>query len=272
MRNLSEKADKIDFVKNSALRARLGYPKSGFLGIPSGIVIFLMIGAVIFSFGAVLFKVLVSEQEAAKWEIRSVSRVFENHKQNLLEEMERYAASNAAYQNIETNLSMDWIENRFGVDMALDFKHDYTALIGKDQKVLFASGLYGKKHESYYDGKIRERIAETAGKIRRNYVESLIASDGQVRFAGRLKDVSGVDVIEIDGRPTIVCAFAIVPDPGGIPMTSAPPNILVTAFEVDAIHLNNLLARLSLDNLTFVREVPEDMIAVPLQSKSGHLR
>ncbi|MHA7775311.1 putative bifunctional diguanylate cyclase/phosphodiesterase [Roseibium sp. M-1] len=236
-------------------------------GLPSGLVILLMFCAVIVSFGAVLFKIVVSEQEAAQRELRSVSRVFENHKALLLEEMERYAASNAAYQNIETNRSNDWIQSRFGVDMALDFMRDYTALLDQRGNVVFAADLYGRKTADFYRDQIEAGISGTLQTIRAQYAASLVKSDGgDIRFAGRLKDVSGVDVIEIDGRPYIVAAFAIVPDPGGIWMVEAPPNILVTAFEIDANHLSNLLAKLSLDNLTFAKDVPQDMIGVPLSN------
>jgi len=273
MRNLSEKADALTLKEGvgELSQSERTHPKPGIWGIPSGLIIFLMFGAVIFSFGAVLFKVLVAEREAAAREVKSVSRVLENHKQFLVREMERYAASNAAYQNIETNLSMDWVTSRFGVDMALDFVHDYAVVLDKNGNALFASDIRGNDASQYYAGNIRNQIDGTIAEIRRNYRESLIRAGGQVRFAGQLSDVSGVDIVDIDGRPNIAAAFAIVPDPGGIEMTEGAPNILVTIFEIDAIHLGNLLASLSLDNLTFVTEVPGDMIAVPLQNNAGQV-
>ncbi|PVB62339.1 bifunctional diguanylate cyclase/phosphodiesterase [Labrenzia sp. 011] len=228
-----------------------------------------MFGAVIFSFGTVLFNVLVSEREAAAREIRSVSRVFESHKQSLVEEMERYAASNAAYLNIETFPSLEWIRTRFGVDMALDFSHDFTTVLSRDRSVLFAIDSDKDTDPEKYALQVSGQLDAMLATIRKNYQDSLIRTEDQVRFAGRLSDVSGVDIIQFDGRPSIAAAFAIVPDPGGIAMTFGPPNILVTIFEIDAVHLGNLLASLSLDNLEFVTEVPEDMISVPLANNAG---
>lgn len=274
MRDLSEDADKIEYAPNAPETAVVEprHARSTILGIPSGLVIVLMFCAVIFSFGAVLFKVVVAEREAAKRELRSVSRVFENHKLLVLKEMERYAASNAAYINIETDRSQDWIQKRFGVDMALDFVHDYTALIDRDRNVLLAVDLYGKHKQEFYLEKILPKFDNTLERIRRNYSDALVKSDqGDIRFAGRLPDISGVDVMDIDGRPHIVSAFAIVPDPGGIRMVDKPPNLLVTAFEIDAIHLSNLLASLSLDNLIFAKTIPEDMIGVPLENENGQV-
>lgn len=230
-----------------------------------------MFCAVIFSFGAVLFKVLVAEQEAAAREIKSVSRVFENHKHKLLREMERYAASNAAYENIETHLSMEWIQSRFGVDMALDFKHAYTAVLDKDGDVTFAIDFHENSHPHVYTRQIGEQLEVTLSAIREKYRQGLVRSGGEVRFKGQLSDISGVDIVEIDGRPNIAAAFAIVPDPGGIDMTFASPNILLTFFEIDVIHLGDLLASLSLDNLEFVTEVPKDMISVPLANNAGNV-
>ncbi|WP_103220392.1 putative bifunctional diguanylate cyclase/phosphodiesterase [Roseibium marinum] len=247
------------------------HPKPAILGIPSGFIIFLMFCAVIFSFGAVLFKVLVAERQAAAREIKSVSRVFENHKHALLKEMERYAASNAAYENTETHPSIDWIGSRFGVDMALDFKHDYTAVLDKDRNVIFATDLHGHTNADIYTRQIDEQLEATLTVIRKKYRQGLVRSAGQVRFAGELSDISGVDIVEIDGRPNIAAAFAIVPDPGGIDMTYGPPNILLTIFKIDTVHLGNLLASLSLDNLKFVTEVPDEMISVPLANNAGEV-
>lgn len=272
MQELSETTDKSEQGYEDTKSSVTGAARSGtgFLGLPYGFVILLMFCAVIVSFAAVLFKVVVAERAAAQREIRSVSRVFENHKSVLLKEMERYAASNAAYQNIETDRSGDWIQTRFGVDMALDFMHDYTALIDPQGHVIFAADLYGRKSADFYRDNIRARISGTLQTIRANYSSALVRTEGEtIRFTGRLPDVSGVDIVEIDDRPHIVAAFAIVPDPGGIEMVEAPPNILVTAFEIDAIHLSNLLANLSLDNLTFAKEIPDGMIGVPLKNSEG---
>ncbi|QFS96757.1 Cyclic di-GMP phosphodiesterase Gmr [Labrenzia sp. THAF191b] len=272
MRDLSGKTDKFDLV-HSAAETVSDEPRrmtASVFGISSSLVIILMFCAVIFSFGAVLFKVLVAEREAAMRETKSVARVFQNHKQLLLREMERYAASNAAYQNIDTNLSPDWIRTRFGVDMALDFAHDYTVLFGPGGKVLFSSNYHGKERAEDFSKSVQTGITGTLDSIRGNYVEALVRSEpGEVRFTGALADISAIDIVEINDHPFIVAAFAIVPDPGGIEMSFGPPNVLVNAFEIDAAHLSNLLSSLALDNLKFASEIPDGMIGTPVQNGSG---
>ena len=244
--------------------------RSTILGVPSGILILLMFCAVIFAFGAVLSKILIAERQAAQREIGSVTRVFDNHKLFLLKEMERYAASNAAYQNIETTRSDDWIKRRFGTDMVFDFEHDFTALIGRNQDLLLAQDV-GAKHAAYHFAEdIEPQIAGTLQRIRRNYTNALTMTDtGGIRFAGRIDDVSGVEIIDLDGEPHIAAAMAIVPDPGGIDMVNAPPSILVTTYAIDDNHLRGLLASLSLDNLTFAGKVQDGMIGVPLKAETG---
>jgi diguanylate cyclase (GGDEF)-like protein len=243
---------------------------SSLFGISSSLVIILMFCALIFSFGAVLFKVVVAEHEAEARETRSVARVFENHKQLLLREMERYAASNAAYQNIDTNLSLDWIKARFGVDMAWDFAHDYTVLLGRDGKIVFSSNAGGNEIAEDFSTRLRTRINDTLESIRGNYVKALVRrGSGEIRFAGALADISAIDVVEIDKLPYIVAAFAVVPDPGGIEMSFGPPNVLVTAFEIDPAHLSNLLSSLALDNLQLASEIPDGMIGIPVKNGAG---
>jgi len=244
--------------------------RSTILGVPSGILIILMFCAVIFAFGAVLSKIVIAERQAAQREIRSVTRVFDNHKRLLLSEIERYAASNAAYQNIETGRSDAWIRRRFGVDMALDFEHDFTALIGRDGDLLLALDIGSKRTGRFFENEVEPQIAGTLERIRRNYMRALMTTDaGEIRFVGKIDNVSGVKVVDLDGEPHIAAAMAIVPDPGGIDMVNAPPSILVTTYAVDANHLRGLLASLSLDNLTFVGAVPDGMIGVPLETEAG---
>jgi diguanylate cyclase (GGDEF)-like protein len=240
--------------------------------MPSALFVLLMFCAVVFSFGLVLFKIVVAEREAAQREIRSVERVFENHKSLLLKEMERYAASNAAYVNVETYRSFDWITERFGVDMALDFAHDYTALVDAGGNVIYAANHSGAQTSEFYLHTLEERIAGTLADIRASYTGALVrTAGGDIRFAGSLPDISSVDVIDIEGRPHIVAAFAIVPDPGGIEMVERPPSILITTFAIDAEHLNQLLAKLTLDNLSFSTRIPDGMIGVPLTGNGGNV-
>ncbi len=272
MRNLSAGTAKLerDFVSEKKVDLETGRSASSIFGLSSGLVVLLMFCAVIFSFGLVLFKIVVAERAAAQREISSVSRVFENHKLALLKEMERYAASNAAYVHIETRRSEAWIRERFGVDMALDFVQDQTVLVDGGGAVIFAADHSAANMPDYYVQKIGGRIEGVLAKIRANYLATLVRStSGRIRFAGSLSDVSGVEIVEIDGTPHIVTAFAIVPDPGGIEMVEAPPNILVSTFAIDAAHLNQLLANLSLDNLTFNRQIPDGMIGVPLANDGG---
>jgi diguanylate cyclase (GGDEF)-like protein len=270
MREMSESKTKFerDYASDTVFSRPRSYAR--FLKLSSGPIVLLMFCAVIFSFGLVLFKIVVAEREAVQREIRSVTRVFENHKAVLLKEMERYAASNAAYLNIESNRSPAWIEERFGVDMALDFMHDVTQLIDGDGEILFTVDHSSGNTTLNQDRKIADRIQGPLSTIRTNYQKALVRSRaGEVSFAGSLADVSSVDIIEIDAIPHIAAAFAIVPDPGGIDMVDGPPNILISTFAIDTVHLNQLLANLSLDNLTFNRSVPVDMIGVPLATGSG---
>ncbi|MEP3668357.1 MAG: bifunctional diguanylate cyclase/phosphodiesterase, partial [Roseibium sp.] len=107
MRDLSAGTAKLerDFVSEKKADLETGRSASAIFGLSSSLVVLLMFCAVIFSFGLVLFKIVVAERAAAQREISSVSRFFENHKLALLKEMERYAASNAAYVHIETRRS-----------------------------------------------------------------------------------------------------------------------------------------------------------------------
>jgi hypothetical protein len=204
MRDLSDNGElfQYDYTGERPTVGESGRSGSGLFGISSGLFVLLMFCAVVLSFGLVLFKIVIAEREAAQREIRSVERVFENHKSLLLKEMERYAASNAAYVNVETSRSFDWITERFGVDMALDFAHDYTALVDGSLNVIYAANHSGAETSDFYLETIEEQIAGTLDDIRANYTGALVrTAGGDIRFAGSLPDISSVDIIDIEGRP-----------------------------------------------------------------------
>ncbi len=272
MQNLTGKGGGFSLEADAAMTYKADDPgsRAGLFGFRSGLILFLMLCAVIVSFGVVLFKVWVAEQEAAEREVRSVVRVFENHKLNLLGEMERYAASNSAYINIETAYSRDWILDRFGADMARDFAYDFAALLGGDGSIAYLNDRTGGVTADTFDRDVKSQVSRTTASIRTNYAASLsVAETGELSFAGALSQVSGIDMIEVRGKPYIASSFAIVPDPGGIRMTNAPPHILITFFEIDTALLERLLASLSLDNLQLLETVPDGMLGVPLVSETG---
>lgn len=234
------------------------------------VIIPVLFGIVTLVFSAVFIQVWLSDREAARREIVSVSRVFENHKQSLLEEMERFAASNAAYVNVVSKPSYSWIRDRFAVSMALDSSPDHIVLIDGNQVPVFRKSFSLAVTEDRFGQKIAGRVADTLTRISDAYVRSLApAGNGQLRFSGKLSTVSGTDTVLIGGRPNLVAAYAIVPDPGGIPMEKGPPSVLISVFEIDQHHLKTLLASLSLDNLQLVERIPDGMIGTPLLNNAG---
>lgn len=272
MRNNDDNAKSADLDHHSADSFVLDSKGRGFwarLWAPI-VIIPVLFGTVMLVFSAVFIQLWLADRDAARREISSVTRVFENHKQSLLEDMERFTASNAAYANVVTRPSFSWIKNRFAVSMALDSSPDHIVLIDDRQKPVFRKSFSLPVTQDMFAQKLVAAIPETLNRISEAYVAALAsASNGQIRFNGRFADVSGTDTVMIAGQPHLLAAYAIVPDPGGIPMVKKPPAILISVFAINDRHLKTLLASLSLDNLQLMDHVADGMIGIPLKNNAG---
>ncbi|MBN9672329.1 putative bifunctional diguanylate cyclase/phosphodiesterase [Roseibium aggregatum] len=236
------------------------------LKLSTGTVIVIMIAAIIAAFSIVFFKIWTSDNAAAQREIASVARVFEAHKSFLLNEMERYAASNAAYINVDTAPSPDWIHRRFAVDMASDFTYDAVYVIDPDHTIVFSdidAADYGASFNPLSIPALRSEI----DRIRDRFLEAVSAMSPQtVNFAGLFSELSGTVTADLGDHAVLASVFAIVPDPGNIEVAKRPPHLLVTLHTLNEAHLNRILKNLSLSNLIFVRDVPADMNSIEILS------
>lgn len=239
------------------------------LRLSTGTVIIVMFAAIIIAFGTVLLKIWNADLSAAQREIASVTRVFEAHKQDIVKEMERYAASNAAYINVDSHPSVPWIENRFASDMAKDFQYDAAFLIDPDLKTIFRN-----TPEPFYDARFDlldfKNVREEVERIRLKYVqETRLMPGGNGSFAGLFQELSGITLIDLGDRAALAAVFAIVPDPGNIPVAKRPPHILATVHTLDDGHVSRILSNLSLSNLIFTRSVPEGMNSIQVSDGPG---
>ncbi|MEP4030332.1 EAL domain-containing protein [Roseibium polysiphoniae] len=226
-----------------------------------------MFSAVVAAFLFVLSAVVIFEREAEKREISSVSRVFENHKKGLLQEIERYAVSNAAYVNIDTNYSTAWVESRFGGDMAADFSHDLIVLLDRQKKPVFTNSSDSRSALAVEEKIVTGEVKTLVEQIAQSYLLGLETDQsGEIVFAGSLKDISGVVHVDLDGQIALVAAYAIAPDPGGITMVRDRPFVLLSVYPLHEVHLQEILAALSLGNLEVEEAIPADMIGIPIQN------
>ncbi|WP_417688712.1 EAL domain-containing protein [Roseibium sp.] len=213
------------------------------------------------------------EQRAERREIRSVSRVFENSKEEILREIERFAVSNAAYENIDIRYSLDWVRQRFGVDMATDYNHDLVVLLDRDGSPVYEINN-GRVHTSGRLGHlIKGDVAALVGKIRGNYLLGIeYDQGGTASFSGSLAGVSGITSADLgDGQLGLVAAYAIVPDVGGISVKAVSPYVLVAVQVLDEFHLQKLLESMALDEIFIRKEIPKGMVGVPITESNGRV-
>ncbi|WP_278923548.1 response regulator [Pseudophaeobacter profundi] len=232
---------------------------------PANITILLAFLALILVFASVFLKILSAEKDAFKREIVTVANVFESHKQKLNFQLERYAASNAAYLKIDTEFSLPWIEERFTSDLATVSDYDALFLIAPDREIAFRA--FAEQTSTGTPARNFQQILsdESIPRIQQNYLDILAQDSTQSRhFSPYVSELSQVNLYQFGEDFALATYFAIVPDPGGIPIAQRAPYVLVTLHVLDAAHLETLLAALPLEDLVLVQEIPSGMIGLQL--------
>lgn len=254
-------------AKKNIKKERIGV--NTLFSAPSAVVPVLF-SIVLLVFGAVFTKVWFAEKATAQREVTAVERIFSSHRQSLIDEMERYAASNAAYINTVSHPDAAWIEDRFGEDMIGDFSPDYTAVIDQNEELIFASSQSGQAGEPVVENVLNGGFKGAIQTIRQAYLNGLKTDEaGQVVFTGQLADLTGLDILSVNGTLNLVTAFAIVPDPGGIPMVLQPPHVVISMFQINDQYLKELLPALPVERLELTQNVPDNMIGIPLKNAAG---
>ena len=229
-----------------------------------------MFAAIVAAFIFVLSAILIYERESAVREISSVERAYENHKLRLLEKIERYAASNAAYVNTDTAFDPEWVRSRFGRALAVREGYDLVVILDRDLNEAFSYLPETAPTELGLASILSPQVARLITDIRQRYVAGLVTGrNGDTYFSGTMNDVSAVTEVQIGQRIAIVAAMAIFPDPGGIPMRRDVPLVLLAVKQIDAQALSDMLASLSLTNLFLDRKIPAGMNGTAIVDEDG---
>lgn len=209
-------------------------------------------------------KIWTVERDTFQREIASVTRVIESHQKHLLSEIERYAASNAAYVNIDTNYSAAWVEERFSHDLAAVSDYSVALLINPDLEIVYTNFTdpgVANNREKYVEIGEWDAIDD----IRKSYVDLITSMpENSTNFSIHFSELSRVQIIECGDQLAIAAAFAIVPDPGNIPISQRAPYILIAVHLLDDDHLDGILSNLSLADLVIAKSIAPDMNGILL--------
>lgn len=231
----------------------------------------LTFAALIGVFLVVFFKIFLAEQGASEREITSVARVVESRKQQLVLSLERYAASNAAYENVAAEYDPGWVKKRFGLDLLRSTGYSATLLLDPEGRVVFSQTNHPFFEEN---AEALSKSIDTVAKARivQNYVEMRPAAAANGGVFTRLDRLSLSGTVDFGTYVGFTSTHAIVPDPGGIELTDGGPFVLTMVYLLDDVHLLEILSNLSLSDLTFSREIPAGMNGVaiaPREELSG---
>lgn len=223
----------------------------------------LTFAALIGVFLVVFFKIFLAEQGASEREITSVARVIESRKQQLVLSLERYAASNAAYENVAAEYDPGWVKKRFGLDLLRSTGYSATLLLDPEGRVVFS-----QTNHPFFEANAEalSKSIDTVAKARivQNYVEMRPAAAANGGVFTHLDRLSLSGTVDFGTYVGFTSTHAIVPDPGGIELTDGGPFILTMVYLLDDVHLLEILSNLSLSDLTFSREIPAGMNGVAI--------
>ncbi|MBO0346353.1 bifunctional diguanylate cyclase/phosphodiesterase [Roseibium sp. CAU 1637] len=234
--------------------------------ITSAALVAAMVVLVAGSFILVMSAIFEFERGAEQRDARSVDRVFDTYQGIILSEIERYSASNTAYQKIEAAFDEDWVAQRFGDDMAGDYTHDAILLLDKANRTSFITSNGKLSAEVLLGELMNDDVIQLIEKVRSRFLAGLLATDeSNLAFTGQLSDLSGVVMAQLGDTVGMVAVNAIVPDPGGIPMENKPPHVLVVVHILDELHLAMMGRSLAMDELKVVPAIPDGYVGTPIK-------
>ncbi len=230
-----------------------------------GLVVLACFLLLVTAFGSVFVRLWEAETEALKREAVTVRNTFNAHKQQRLSEIERYAASNAAYLNIDQSFSQAWVENRFGEELARDSNYSGAFLVAPNGDLVFEKI---PQAEGWSAADVQRLMGQkqTFADIRDNFFAAAQSLPDTGSFSGHFPALSNIEVVRLGEEVALAASFAIVPDPGGIPLTGQAPHILVAVYCIDSEYLGRVLRDLPVSDLQLIRTEPTDQNSVPLFS------
>jgi diguanylate cyclase (GGDEF)-like protein len=265
---------------NRDLRAEVDEPVS------SGNLLPVRISSLILVFAAVLIAVFtaamlyvgwLSSQEADQQAKASETRLFRNVLNSrftmLARDQFQEGVWDDAVKNISLNFDRDWVENTMVASFWYNYGLDRTLLVAPGYKVL----AYAREAEVDFSPNALTLDADLKALIDRataQYMQNRITIQGGYSAraatigdrAVMLSEIGGIfqgDYQNIEGKPALVSAMAVVPDQNEVALPDGPPVVLVNAKFIDADELAYLRHQLGFPSLDFAASSSPDAKVPP---------
>lgn len=170
----------------------------------------------------------------------------------------------------------DRIDDKFAHEIArqmwLDFHHDWTLIVdGRNDLILVAAEdeivppIAGQA--------VLDATRDLVAKARIGYqtVRRPSADGFKVKYVekGELAPIYATDVRNIDGRPALVSAMAIVPESADLSLPDGPPGVIVSVSLIEEAFLSEIGETLLLEDFTYVAGTGHHQASVPVTAH-GH--
>lgn len=170
----------------------------------------------------------------------------------------------------------DRIDDEFAHEIArqmwLDFHHDWTLIVdGRNDLILVAAEdeivppIAGQA--------VLDATRDLVAKARIGYqtVRRPSADGFKVKYVekGELAPIYATDVRNIDGRPALVSAMAIVPESADLSLPDGPPGVIVSVSLIEEAFLSEIGETLLLEDFTYVAGTGHHQASVPVTAH-GH--
>ncbi|WP_434050659.1 MAG: diguanylate cyclase [Roseibium sp.] len=170
----------------------------------------------------------------------------------------------------------DRIDDAFAHEIArqmwLDFHHDWTLIVdGRNKAILVAAEdeivppIAGQE--------VLDATRDLIAKARIGYqtVRRPSANGFKVKYVekGELAPIYATDVRDVDGKPALVSAMAIVPETANLSLPDGPPGVIVSVALIEEAFLSEIGETLLLEDFTYVAGSDHHAASVPV-AVHGH--
>ena len=217
----------------------------------------------------------VASQAADKIAIEKQDQLFENairDRQNLMARDQLGVARwDRSVENVARHFNRNFIRDEIVSSLWHDFGHERSFLVGSGTRILMTAWQDEADFTERRLDPHESMAALVALALARHNTNRIAIADGFSQRpvkASHVDEIAAYGFVEIDGKPMIASAMAIVPDDGEVALSDGPPIILVSARSIDAGFLEDLNAQLKLDGIYYSKDPNGIVPAVDIEART----
>ncbi|MBA5777639.1 bifunctional diguanylate cyclase/phosphodiesterase [Stappia sp. F7233] len=229
-----------------------------------------VLGTVCGAAALVVWAVQYSDARSQDREASLIEEAIAEEQYHLRNELEGYAFSTQAYENIDQQFSAGWVFANMAEPLNQSHGHDGLIVLDRGGRAVLTFYAGGTRSPSFYTSKLEQELKGQVFQIQEAYqrVVGKRRPEGDT-FSDGLSGVSRSTLLLLDGRPAIAAVMAVVPKRNREPLAMGLPSIVIALRHMDGDMLRSIGRRTQLAGLDLRSGGHEGIDGVGLRTADG---